>query len=311
MDQQQVIPFLFKNKIQVRVFPYEGRELFPAKDIAEALGYTQSQNMLSKVDEDDIFKSSIFNDFKSLGLSSASKLINESGVYAAIFGSKKKESRKFKKWVTSVVLPAIRKTGGYHIASNPDVSVVDMAKAIVLQQQTNGSLLMQLDEMTSKRADAVERQRKAEAENLELRAMLHNSSVHNTAQLSRAYRLKASGYLTPTEIAHRANPFLEDLGLGKISAQKVNKFLETRGYQSAVAVEDRMQVYNSYGNTPVNVSFKWYVGNDVSAHKYRLIPTAVTGAHNHLTISYKWSPSIVTEIIDYYVDAYQPEKEEV
>lgn len=87
---------------------------FVSKDISDKLGYAKPANMVKLVDDDDK------RNVRSSDLEPSSKgtvyqvsMINESGLYAAIFGSKQENAKKFKKWVTSEVLPTIRKTGSY------------------------------------------------------------------------------------------------------------------------------------------------------------------------------------------------------
>ena len=81
------------------------------KDVAEALGYEKPRNAIAAhVDEDDALKRGVID---SLGRNQEMTLINESGMYALIFGSKLPSAKRFKRWVMSEVLPSIRKTGGY------------------------------------------------------------------------------------------------------------------------------------------------------------------------------------------------------
>lgn len=85
---------------------------FVGKDVAEALGYAKPLNALAThVDNDDSLKQGLTD---SMGRSQETIFINESGVYALIFGSKLESAKRFKHWVTSEVLPSIRKTGSYH-----------------------------------------------------------------------------------------------------------------------------------------------------------------------------------------------------
>ena len=84
---------------------------FVGKDVAEALGYAKPLNALAThVDNDDSLKQGLTD---SMGRSQETIFINESGVYALIFGSKLESAKRFKRWVTSEVLPSIRKTGSY------------------------------------------------------------------------------------------------------------------------------------------------------------------------------------------------------
>ena len=86
-----------------------GEVWFVAKDVAEVLGYAETANMTKRLDEDE--KQTRFDGRNH----SNQTLINESGLYNAVMGSQRQEARRFKKWVTSEVLPAIRKTGGYNM----------------------------------------------------------------------------------------------------------------------------------------------------------------------------------------------------
>ncbi|MBF0231852.1 MAG: Bro-N domain-containing protein [Desulfamplus sp.] len=90
---------------ELRTVKFGDEIWFVAKDIADTLGYSDTNKMVSRLDSDESMSSKM-EDTKMLHL-----FINESGLYNAIFGSKKPEAKAFKKWVTSVVLPDIRKTG--------------------------------------------------------------------------------------------------------------------------------------------------------------------------------------------------------
>ena len=101
--------FSFEN-IQVRTLGTSEFPLFVANDIAKALGY---QNLVrtvnDRVDPEDLFKSEI----ETNGGRQLVNCVNESGLYALIFGSKLESAKRFKRWVTSEVLPAIRRQGYY------------------------------------------------------------------------------------------------------------------------------------------------------------------------------------------------------
>lgn len=101
----------------VRVVMQDGEPWFVGKDVADKLGYAQTSNMMKRIDTED-FMSSILD-----GMNMKSILINESGLYSAIIGSKLPSAKKFKRWVTSEVLPAIRKTGGYVDQSRSDLFI--------------------------------------------------------------------------------------------------------------------------------------------------------------------------------------------
>ena len=96
---------------KIRVMVIENQEWFVGKDVAEILKYKDTSDALKKhIDGEDKMSRQITD---SLGRLQNTYLINESGLYSLIFGSKMKEAKKFKKWVTSEVLPMIRRTGMY------------------------------------------------------------------------------------------------------------------------------------------------------------------------------------------------------
>lgn len=86
---------------------------FAASDIARILGYRNAPDMTRNLDEDEKGTQIV----RTLGGEQELSVVSESGLYAAIFKSRRAEARKFRKWVTAEVLPAIRKTGHYAAAS--------------------------------------------------------------------------------------------------------------------------------------------------------------------------------------------------
>ena len=95
----------------VRVIMQNGEPWFVGKDVAEALGYTKARNAMSQhVDEGDALKRGVSDSNNHI---QQMTIINESGLYSLILSSKLPSAKKFKRWITSEVLPAIRKTGGY------------------------------------------------------------------------------------------------------------------------------------------------------------------------------------------------------
>lgn len=108
---------IFKNDEfgEIRVFEREGEVWFVGKDIAEILKYSnQSKAIQQHVDDDDRIKEQLPTS-QNGRLVSSTWLINESGLYSLILSSKLPTAKKFKRWVTSEVLPAIRKTGKYEL----------------------------------------------------------------------------------------------------------------------------------------------------------------------------------------------------
>lgn len=95
---------------QIRTVQLNNEIYFVGKDIADALGYERADNAIrTHVDDED----KLMHRISASGQSRNMTIINESGLYALIFGSKLESAKRFKHWVTSEVLPAIRKTGSY------------------------------------------------------------------------------------------------------------------------------------------------------------------------------------------------------
>lgn len=104
MNQLQNFNF---NNLQVRTVLIESEPWFVAKDVADILEYSETAQMTRRLDSEDSMS------VKLTGMNMKSTIINESGLYEAIIGSKKKDARKFKRWITHEVLPTIRKHGSY------------------------------------------------------------------------------------------------------------------------------------------------------------------------------------------------------
>lgn len=118
---------------QVRVVEIENEPWFVGKDIAEALGYDQTSNMVKRLDGEDFMSS------KLDGMNMKSTVINESGLYDAVLGSHLPNAKKFKRWITKEVLPAIRKHGAYMTESK--------IEEVLLNPDTIINLAMQLKEI--------------------------------------------------------------------------------------------------------------------------------------------------------------------
>lgn len=126
---------IFKNAEfgEIRTANIDNEVWFVGKDVAVALGYAKPLNALSNhIDEDDSLKRGLTD---NLGREQDTIFINESGVYALVFSSKLPKAKEFKKWVTSEVLPSIRKNGGY-IAGQENMTDDELlANAVLVAQR--------------------------------------------------------------------------------------------------------------------------------------------------------------------------------
>nr|DAI76832.1 MAG TPA: repressor domain protein [Caudoviricetes sp.] len=118
----------------IRTIECDGAPWFVGKDVAEALGYAKPRNAIdTHVDPDDALKQGVTD---SMGRTQEMTIINESGLYALVLGSKLPTAKKFKRWVTSEVIPSIRKSGGYIKGQENMTPQELMAAALLMAQKT-------------------------------------------------------------------------------------------------------------------------------------------------------------------------------
>lgn len=107
---------------QVRTVEIDGEPWFVGKDVAEALGYRDTSDALKKhVDADD----KLTRRFADSGQAREMYIINESGLYSLILSSKLPGAKEFKRWVTSEVVPSIRKTGAYMTQETLEAAILN------------------------------------------------------------------------------------------------------------------------------------------------------------------------------------------
>lgn len=133
---------------KVRVKVIDGEPMFVGRDVAISLGYAKPSNAIAQhVDVEDTLKQGIPD---NQGFIQQTTIIKESGVYSLIFGSKLQSSKKFKKWVTSEVLPSIRNNGGY-IANQENMTPEQIvANALIVAQNIINTQKKELEEAKPK-----------------------------------------------------------------------------------------------------------------------------------------------------------------
>ena len=123
--------FSFEGR-QIRALTIEGEPYFVGKDVAEVLGYSNSRKAIADhVDSEDKGVTKCY----TLGGTQQTTIINESGLYSLILSSKLPDAKKFKHWVTSEVLPTIRKHGAYMTDQKAASIVTDKGSLADLLQQ--------------------------------------------------------------------------------------------------------------------------------------------------------------------------------
>ena len=184
---------------KVRTIVKDGEPYFVGKDVAEILGYTNSRKAIGDhVDEEDkgVTKCDTLGGVQEL------TIINESGLYSLILSSKLPAAKKFKRWVTSEVLPSIRKTGSYtakHV--KPD------------------------DAMQSKRLEVMERNARTRAANLLLKiAERTNIPEYKAVCNAKAAEMVAGEMILPLPVAERKTYSATEIGaMFGVSANKIGK----------------------------------------------------------------------------------------
>lgn len=117
----------------VRTVEVDKEPFFVGKDVADILGYQNGSRDINRhVDEEDRHKIMIFDGNQD----KETIVINESGLYSLVLSSKLPTAKRFKRWVTSEVLPAIRKTGGYIGGADNMTEAEIMARAVLIGQRT-------------------------------------------------------------------------------------------------------------------------------------------------------------------------------
>lgn len=177
----------------VRTVTINGDPWFVGKDVAAALGFTNPRDaILTHVFDEDKGVESI----DTLGGKQKMTVINESGLYALVFGSRLKSAQRFKHWVTSEVLPAIRRTGGYQMPAPQGKEL--LALAVLEAQKTIEAQNTEIERMKPKAifADAVS----ASTSSIligDLAKLLRQNGV-DTGQKRLFEQLRNEGYLMKT-----------------------------------------------------------------------------------------------------------------
>lgn len=154
MIDNEIQIFNFENN-QVRTLNIDGQPYFVGKDVADVLGYSNTRDALNRhVEFEDKKDGVVIHD--SIGRQQTPTFINESGLYSLILSSKMPNAKKFKRWVTSEVLPTIRKHGAYMTEQkieeallNPD-TLITLAKQLKAEKEQRLLAQKQVEEMTPK-----------------------------------------------------------------------------------------------------------------------------------------------------------------
>lgn len=171
MNNLQVFDF---NNQEIRTFLIEGTPYFIGKDVATILGYLDSFGALKKhVDDED----KLICQIDSSGQKRDVTAINESGMFSLVLSSKMPQAKVFKRWVTSEVLPSIRKTGGYRLPGT--------------YKEALQELLMQIEEKEKLQLENKEMKPKAEYFN----ALVDRNLLTNIRDTAKELHIKQSDFV--------------------------------------------------------------------------------------------------------------------
>lgn len=204
-----LIPFKFHNVELRALFDEIDGPLFNANDVCVALGYANPWDALRKhVDNDDLAKREVID---SKGRTQQANFVTEPGLYALIFSSKLEGAKEFKNWVTSEVLPSIRKTGRYELNAVVQSQSPEPAQLTRGQLDVYSFVLEKVGIEGNQLALALDKVVKSETG----KSALALAGVHLEAPTQ-------THLLTPTDLG-------KSLGM---SAVAVNKKLAAMGYQT-------------------------------------------------------------------------------
>jgi anti-repressor protein len=137
MDTNTTGVQIFKHPLfgEIRTAGSSNEPLFCLSDICKAVSLTNPSSVIKRLDNDEIIKYNLGRENQRIG-NSIANYVTEGGFYNVLLFSSSPNVKPFRKWVTSEVLPAIRKHGGYMIATPEETPEEIMARALVLAQRT-------------------------------------------------------------------------------------------------------------------------------------------------------------------------------
>ncbi len=221
---------------RIRTISDENNEpWFVGKDVAEILEYSSPANAIKKhIDEED----KGVTDLMTPGGKQKMTIINESGLYSLIFSSKMDKAKEFKRWVTSEVLPAIRRDGGYMVASQGESDEEILARAMIIANKSIERLKLE-----SKQKDQIIGELKPKADYVD--KILQNKSLIKISSIAKDYGMSG----------RKMNELLHEL---KIQYKQGEQWLlyaniQDKGYTSS----ETHEYPKKDGTTDVRLLTKW------------------------------------------------------
>lgn len=223
---------IFENKEfgKIRVENVDNEPWFVAKDVAEILGYSNTRKaILDHVDYEDKKDGVTIRD--AIGRTQNVVAINESGLYSLILSSKLEKAKEFKRWVTSEVLPSIRKNGGY-IQNQENLSDSELvAKALLIADKQIKDRNRIIEEQKPKVlfADSVSASQKSILVREMAKYLCQNGIDIGEKRLF--YILRKNGYLVSKRGEDYNTPTQKSMDLGLFELKKT-VILHSNGYET-------------------------------------------------------------------------------
>lgn len=234
---------IFKNNDfgEIRTVVIDDEPWFVGKDVALALGYERADNAIRKhVDNED----KLMHQIGASGQNRQMYIINESGLYSLVLSSKLPTAKKFKRWVTSEVIPRIRKHGTYMTAEtieavllNPD-TIIRLAMSLKEEQEAKRKLTL---ENTQQKQIIGELQPKAKYYD----EILSNPGLVSITQIAKDYGMSG----------RKMNELLHELG---VQYKQSNQWLLYREYHNeGYTHSNTVQIIHKDGSQDVKMNTKW------------------------------------------------------
>lgn len=217
------------------VLDEEGKVWFVGKDVAEILGFKNTRDaIINHVFEEDKGVEKIYTP----GGKQSVTIINESGLYALIFGSRLKKAKEFKRWVTSEVLPAIRKDGGYMMAKEEESEDELMARALIIANKSLERL-----ELKTRQQEQMIGEHKPKADYTD--RILNSKAVVSITSIAKDYGMSGN----------KLNKLLYELGVQY--KQGKQWLLYARYHDKGYTHSETIEFRRNNGLNDVNMITKW------------------------------------------------------
>ncbi|MEC4816391.1 MAG: BRO family protein [Scytonema sp. PMC 1069.18] len=270
-----IVPFSFESH-EVRVVIIDNEPWFIATDVAKVLEHSNTSVMLQMLDEDEKGVSNVY----TLGGNQELAIISESGLYHAVIKSRKPQAKPFRKWVTSEVLPSIRKSGQYSVQQAP-----------VQHSQPQQPTLSEIDTVFAGLIKLGIKPELIESAKLSAiaKSIPHLASVcEESKRLVSAHMSVPEIPMSPTELGKK---IALELGLAKVpSPQKVNQALLNAGFQeSSVHINKRGEK-----------KIEWHLTE--KGQDYGQMQMDTTRGHGKTVFRIKWFSSVICVIEEQFTN---------